>query len=216
MSKIRIGIADDHKLFRKGVIELLASDPGLEVVLEANSGTNLIEQMPTSKPDLVLMDLKMPGMDGMEATKFFKAHYPEVKIIVLSMIDDDKFILHLIKLGANGYLPKNTDPLELLNAIHTTATKGYYFNERISKVMMEGLHGPKQDAPSLNDNVQFSEREREVLQLLCDGLTTAEIAEKVFLSPRTVEGYRHRMIEKTDTRNTAGLVAYAIRKGLVQ
>lgn len=215
---VRVAIADDHVLFRKGLITILELDDDLEVIYDADNGEELIKKLEAQVPEVILMDLKMPVMDGMEATKLIKAKYPEVKILILSMYDEEKFIIHCLELGANGYLLKNTDPDEVVKAIHTVVEKDFYFNNHISTVMLKGLNQKTRakGKPQFDNSVELTKREREILELICKELTTPEMAEKLFISNRTVEGHRKNLLEKTGAKNTAGLVVFALKNELVE
>ena len=212
MKKIRIAIADDYKIFRDGLKVGLLNDDNLEVVLEADNGEELLQGFQTNLPDVVIMDLKMPIMDGMEATKIIKKKFPTVKVLVVTMYEDDKFIIHLMENGANGYLLKNTSAEEITKSIYAVHENGYYFNDVVNKALLKKLVLKGNLKPSFNQNVEFTERELEVLKLICAEKTAAEIGKEIFLSPRSVEGIRQRLIEKVGVRNTAGLVMFAIKK----
>lgn len=215
---VKVAVADDHVLFRKGLITILETDPNIEVVLDANNGKELIQQLDNGLPDVILMDLKMPEMDGMEATKIVKKKYPEIKVLVLSMYDEEQFIIYCLELGANGYLLKNTDPDEVMKAISVVIEKDFYFNDHISTVMMKGLHqkNRSKSKPKLVSGIQLTNREKEVLELICKEFTTPEIGEKLFISHRTVEGHRKNLLEKTGAKNTAGLVVFALKNELIE
>ena len=215
MKKIRIAIADDYKIFRDGLKVGLLNDDNLEVVLEADNGEELLEGFQTNLPDVVIMDLKMPIMDGMEATKIIKKKFPTVKVLVVTMYEDDKFIIHLMENGANGYLLKNTSAEEITKSIYAVHENGYYFNDVVNKALLKKLVLKGNLKPSFNQNVEFTERELEVLKLICAEKTAAEIGKEIFLSPRSVEGIRQRLIEKVGVRNTAGLVMFAIKNGII-
>ncbi len=215
MKKIRIAIADDYKIFRDGLKVGLASDENLEVVLEADNGEDLLLALPESRPDVILMDLKMPIMDGMEATKEVRKKFDHIKILVITMYDDDKFIIHLMEIGANGYLLKNADADEIRKSIYAVHENGYYFNDLVNKALLKKLVMKGQCKPSFNQNIELTERELEVLKLICDEKTAPEIGKEIFLSPRSVEGIRQRLIEKVGVRNTAGLVMFAVKNGMV-
>jgi len=215
MSKINIAIADDYKIFREGIKKCIASDKNMNVVLETDNGEDLVNNIETAKPDVVIMDLKMPIMDGMEATQLIRKKYPDLKVLVVTMYDDDKFIIHLMEIGANGYLLKNAEPDEIRKAIYTVKENGYYFNDLVNKALLKKLVIKANIKPSFNQNIELSERELEVLKLICEEKTAAEIARDIFLSPRSVEGIRQRLIEKVGVRNTAGLVLFAIKNGII-
>jgi DNA-binding NarL/FixJ family response regulator len=215
MSKIKIAIADDYKIFREGLKVGLSADDSLEVILEADNGEDLLKGLENVTPDVILMDLKMPIMDGMEATKEVRKKYPSVKVLVVSMYEDDKFIIHLMENGANGYLLKNTEPDEIRRSIYAVHENGYYFNDLVNKALLKKLVLKNNLKPSFNQNVELTEREQEVLKLICEEKTAGEIAKDIFLSPRSVEGIRQRLIEKVGVRNSAGLVMFAVKNGLV-
>ena len=216
MSKIKIAIADDYKIFREGLKVGLSSDQDLDVMLEADNGEDLIKELETHAPDVVLMDRKMPVMDGMEATKEIRKKYPNVKVLVVTMYDDDKFIIHLMEIGANGYLLKNAEPEEIKRSIHAVHENGYYFNDLVNKALLKKLVMKNNFKPSFNQNIDLTERELQVLKLICEEKTAVEIGKEIFLSPRSVEGIRQRLIEKVGVRNTAGLVMFAIKNGIVE
>ena len=215
MNKIRIAIADDYKIYRDGLKVGLSADDQFEVVLEADNGEELVNGIETAAPDVVLMDLKMPIMDGMEATKLIRKKFPSVKVLVVTMYDDDKFIIHLMENGANVYLLKNTEPDEIRRSIYAVHENGYYFNDLVNKALLKKLIIKNNFKPSFNQNIDLTERELQVLKLICEEKTAVEIGKEIFLSPRSVEGIRQRLIEKIGVRNTAGLVMFAIKNGLV-
>jgi len=214
MKKINIAIADDYKIFREGLKVSLAQDDNMEVIFEADNGEDLINAMSENKPDVIIKDLKMPIMDGMEATQLIRKKFNDVKVLVVSMYEDDKFIIHLMEIGANGYLLKNAEPDEIRKAIYAVYENGYYFNDLVNKALLKKLVLKNNFKPSFNENVDFTERELEVLKLICEEKTAAEIAKQIFLSPRSVEGIRQRLIEKIGVRNTAGIVMFAVKHGL--
>ena len=215
MKPVRVIIVDDHKLFRKGMAAMLNSVDGLEMIGEAGNGVELLELLTTTSADVILMDLDMPEMDGMEATPKVRALYPEIKILVISMHQEDKFILHLMENGANGYLLKDAEPEEVEEAIFSVVQNGFYFTDHISKVMLTGLVKKEKIIPTFNAQINLTQREKDVLDGICQELTTKEIADKLFLSPRTVDGYRNNLMEKIGAKNTAGLVVFAAKNGLL-
>ena len=216
-AKIKLTIADDHMLFRKGLSSMISECANIDLITEATNGRELIDTIEEDKkiPDVILMDLKMPEMDGIEATKYIKATHPDIKIIVLSMYDDDKFIIHMIESGANGYLLKNAEPEEVQNSIYAVMTNGYYFNDHVSTALLKGLVRKKKIIPSFNNKIHLTGREYEVLKMICDQMTNVEMAKKLCLSARTIEGYRKKLLVKIGAKNTAGLVMYAIKHNLV-
>lgn len=211
---IRLALADDQVLFRKGMALLLRDMAGARVVLECANGEELLAGLKSTNVDIVLLDLEMPVMDGMEAMRRMHLEFPAVKVIVLSSHDEEKFIAHLMELGANGYMLKTAEPDEIDTAIRSVAQNGFYLNDTVNRATLHGLVQKKQVKPTFNDIDPLSERELDVLRGICKELTTAEIAEKIFVSPRTVDFHRNNLLLKTGARNAAGLVVYAMTKGI--
>jgi DNA-binding NarL/FixJ family response regulator len=215
MSKIRIAIADDSSIFRDGLKVGLARDDNFELVLEAASGEELVSGIERIPTDVVLMDLKMPGMDGMEATKVIRSQWDHVKVLAVTMYDDEKFIIHLMENGANGYLLKNADSAEIRKAIYCVFENGYYFNDLVNKALLKKLVIKANLTPTFRPDIDLSDRELQVLHLICEEKTNVEIGQTIFLSSRSVEGIRQRLIEKVGARNTAGLVLFAVKNGII-
>jgi DNA-binding NarL/FixJ family response regulator len=215
-NKIRIVIADDEDLFRKGVAYLL-KEQGLDVMYEASNGIQLIQYLQGLKeyPDVILMDIKMPDLNGVEATKQVSRQFPEIKIIALSSYITSTFISNMLQVGAASYIPKNASPEEMITTIHNVAENGFYYNsfmrQHISQDRIKTLHNSK----SIFDDNLLTKREYEILHLICKQKSAAEIGELLDLSPRTVEGHRNNLLLKTDSKNVAGLVLYAIRNSLI-
>ena len=219
MRKIKLALCDDHNLFRVGLASILTQIPDFELILEAANGQELIDKIPRKTPDVVLLDLQMPVLDGTATADYLRENHPLIKIVVLTMHDEDRMVLHLLEKGVSGYLLKDADPGEVEKAIRKVMDDGVYLNDFVSRAMLRKMTNTpttvKQSSSFYNSKVLLSEREKEVLKLICEGLSTAEISEKIFLSPRTVEGHRLRILEKTGTKNTAGMVAYAFKNNLV-
>ncbi|HRP56057.1 response regulator transcription factor [Agriterribacter sp.] len=215
MSIIKVAIADDHKIFRKGVILSLRQYTNIKFVLEAENGEELLTGLPVAEPDVVLMDLRMPVKDGIEATKTISRQYPDLRVIVLTMYEDERFVSHLMENGANGYLLKSADPAEIKKAIVEVMARGYYLNNFVNKVLLKKSHARTKSIPSLTNEVVISDKEREVLRLLCMEFTATEIAQKMEISPRTVEAIKDRMMERYSVKNTAGLVFFAVKNNLI-
>lgn len=216
MNTIQIALVDDHALFRKGMAALLEDEESMQVIFEAESGEDLFEKLLHDKPQLILMDLEMPGMDGIEATERISKEYPEIKVIALTMHEDAKFISRLMEVGASAYLLKNSDMGEVEIAIRAVMENGFYFNDRVSKAMVGALMQKNRVQPTFNALDPLTNREIEVLKLVCEELSSEEIADRIHLSPRTVEGYRRKLLEKTGARNLAGLVVYAVKHGFYE
>ncbi|MFT4031747.1 MAG: response regulator transcription factor [Siphonobacter sp.] len=213
--RIRLALADDHALFRKGLAKIMQMYSDIVVMIEAQDGQELLDKMALEMPQVVLLDLEMPVLDGIKATEQIRLHFPEVKIIIISLHNDDGFVTHLMELGVNGYLIKDTDPDEVALAVRTVVKEGYYYGPFLTKVMHRKLvERSRAKKPVLGVKSQLSSRELEVLQLICEGLTNAQIADKLFLSDRTVEGHRTRIMEKIGAKNTAAMVVYAVKNGL--
>lgn len=213
---INIAVVEDQVLFRECFVANIRRFGHLNIMAEAGNGRELLDMIAgaTVKPDIVLTDLRMPEMNGLEVTQHLRATYPEIKIIVLSVLGDEKYVSSMVQQGVNGYLAKNAELEEVCRAIESVHEKGFFFND----TMMKGLQADSQKKTkisrfNLTDNL--TRRELEVLDLICREFTTHEIAEKLFLSVRTVEGHRNNLLEKTGARNTAGLVIFALRHELV-
>ncbi len=215
METIRIAIADDHKLFRRGVILSLRPYTQLEFVLEAENGQELLDKLGESSAQVVLMDLRMPGMDGIETTKAISKQFPDVKVLILTMYEDERFVYHLMENGVNGYLLKNAEPQEIRKAIQEVMSKGYYLNQFVNRILLKKSHARANVTPDLRSEIVLSDKEREVLRGICMEYTAAEIAEKMSISPRTVESIKDRLMERFGTKNTAGLVFFAVKNELI-
>ena len=219
MRKINIAIADDEQLFRSGIRFLLERKANLNVVFEAENGQELIDFVTNTEefPDVILMDLKMPEVNGVEATKIIHKTHPDIKIIALTSYDGKSFITNMIDVGASSYLLKNTSPKTVIHTINEVFEKGFYYDEKVLKIIHENIisSSGKRIKSDLDKNL-LSKREIGVLELICDQFTTTEIAEKLFISPRTVEGHRNNLLLKTQSKNVAGLVIYGIQKKLIE
>ncbi|ASU36527.1 response regulator transcription factor [Mucilaginibacter xinganensis] len=214
MGRIKLAIADDHKIFRNGLKATLEDCADFDLVLEASNGKQLMGMLNDVTPDVILMDIKMPEMDGIQTTTAVKQKYKNIKVLALSMFNEDKYIVDMMKAGASGYLLKNAEPEEIIEAISTVYNKDYYFNEHLSITLIKQLAGNNQPG-STQSLADFNEREIEVLRLVCQEYSNQEIADKICLSIRTVEGYRARLFEKTRSKNLVGLVIFAIKTGII-
>src|SRR5665213_115361 len=203
--KIHIAIIDDHTLFRNGVASLMGEFEELKVVFEAENGEQM-QQMLTNHPapHVILMDINMPVMNGYDAARWLRDKYPQIKILALSMFEDDKAVIRMIKSGASGYVLKESKPRDLLEAIKIINEKGVYINEMVSGKLLRSV-SDKEEAP------EFSKKELEFLKLCCSELTYKEIADQLFVSPRTVDNYREALFLKLNLKSRSGLVLYAIQ-----
>ena len=215
MDVIKVAIADDHKIFRKGVILSLRPYSNIKFVLEAENGDELLAGIAEAAPDVVLMDLRMPQKDGIETTKVLNKQYPNIFVLVLSMHDDERFVSHLMENGANGYLLKNAEPQEIRRAIMDVFEKGYYLNNFVNRILIKKAHSKQKTLPSLNNDITISDKEKDVLKFICMEFTAQEIAQKMDISPRTVEAIKDRLMERFGSKNTAGLVFFAVKNNLV-
>jgi len=207
-NKIHIAIVDDHTLFRNGVAALMAEFDELEVVFEAENGQQMQQALARhSQPDVILMDINMPVMDGYASAKWVKQNYPKIRVLALSMFEDDKAVIQMIKCGAGGYVLKESRPRELLEAIKAIHEKGVYINEMVSGKLLRSV-ADKEDLPDI------SKKELEFLKLCCSELTYKEIADQMFVSPRTVDNYREALFLKLNLKSRSGLVLYAIQNGI--
>lgn len=215
---IKVALADDEALFRKGMALLLSDYDDLEITLEASDGEDLIQKLRTiiTLPDVLLLDMKMPKLNGVEAAKVLQEEFPKLKIVVLSTYFSKAFIINMIELGAGAYLPKNSTPDEVVGTIREVYHNGFSYNQAVLEVIRENMiQKTKPKIPS-SFNIEITAREREILQLICEEYTTPEIAEKLYISPRTVDGHRNNLLEKLGCKNVAGLVVYAIQYQLVK
>lgn len=215
MEVIKVAIADDHKIFRKGVVLSLRPFTNIKFVQEAENGEDLLSGIAASEPDVVLMDLRMPLKDGIETTKVLSKQYPHIHVIVLSMYEDERFVYHLMENGAHGYLLKNAEPQEIRKAIMEVHEKGYYLNNFVNRILLKRSHAKQKTVPSLNNEITLTEKERDVLKFICMEFTAQEIAQKMDISPRTVEAIKDRLMERFGSKNTAGLVFFAVKNNLV-
>lgn len=207
---IQIALADDHRLFRSGIVSLISNLPGFKVLFEAGNGRELIDKItPKVQPDIILLDINMPELDGMEAAKWLKENYPGIKIIVLSMFQDAEKVLAMIKLGVKGYLLKDSEPYEFEDALIKVAAGELFYPSFVTKYLVKSLD--KQD-----EQIRLNTREVEFLKLAGTELTYKEIADRMCISARTVDGYRDQLFEKLNIKSRVGLVLYAIKNNLIQ
>jgi len=214
MANIKLLLADDHKIVRDGIKLMLEPQAGIDVVAEAQNGNEVLKNLEHQVVDLVVMDINMPDMDGITATKKIKEKHPNVKVLALTMSNDDLHIRQMIQAGASGYIMKSAGRNELKEAIETIMSGKHYFSDEATQsIMMDLVKGKgKSSAP---DPIHITDRELEILELIIKEFTNQEIAEKLYISSRTVDAHRRNLLQKTGARNTAGLVKYAFQHNLI-
>ena len=206
MDAIKIILVDDEVLFRIGISFLLGRESNIDIIFEASNGEDLISYLQNNTnnhPDIIIMDLKMPVLNGVEATKIIRKEFPELKIIALTSYDSKSFVANMIDVGAVSYLIKNATPQELLITINEVASKGFYYTDYVMKIIQDDVLTTKKTKSNFDSNF-LSPRESEVLKLICLQKSTVEIADQLFISPRTVEGHRNNLLLKGESRNIAG------------
>jgi len=215
MELIKVAIADDHQIFRRGVILSMRSYTDIKFVMEAENGEDLLAKIPEAAPDVILCDLKMPLKDGIDTTKQITKDFPTIRVIILTMYEDERFVGHLMDCGAAGYLLKSTDPSEIKKAIMEVMRTGFYLNPFVNKVLIKKNYSKQKFNPTLTTEIVVSEREKEVLTLVCMEYTATEIAQKMDISSRTVEAIKDRLMERFGVKNSVGLVFYAMKNQLI-
>lgn len=215
---IKIALTDDEALFRKGMSALITDFGGMEVVLEAGGGDILLHQlsMTDTLPDVLLLDLNMASLNGIETAKILQYKYPSIQVIILSSYFSKAFVINLIEMGASAYLPKNAQPETVEQTIREVVDKGFSYSNEVMQIIRDNMvqkNRPKLKTPF---KISLTKREQEILSLICNQATTAEIAKKLFISSRTVEGHRNNLLQKLGCRNTAGLVVFALQYQLVE
>jgi DNA-binding NarL/FixJ family response regulator len=211
----KIAFVDDQELFRKGVISLNDDVPAFELLFEANNGKELIEKLKKHIPELVLLDLDMPIMNGFETTAYLKQHYPNIKIIILTGHHEDTIIRKAIKQGAHGFLNKNTNIQAIKLAIEAVMSNGYYFNDKVSAALVKSMMKENLLEPTFKDVIQLTDKEIEVLSCIAIGDSTQEVANKLFVSENTVKTHRQHIIDKTKSKNIIAALMYAIKNNLL-
>lgn len=218
MDKINIAIADDELLFLQGLIAILENEAHINILFDAKDGKDLIAQLRIADilPEIVITDLKMPVLNGVEVTKIISKEFPNIKVIALTSYFSKPFILNMISIGAVAYLAKNSTPSLMIKTIEEVHDKGFYYDQQVLKYVHESITNPKdKKTKSTFDSNYFTKREIEILELICKQFTTNDIGEKLFISPRTVEGHRNNLLLKTESKNVAGLVLYALKNKIV-
>jgi len=214
--KYKLMLVDDHKLFRDGLKFVINQMDNLEVVAEASNGVEFLELLDKQEVDLVLMDISMPELDGIEATRQATAKYPGIKILVISMFCDEEYYYQMVQAGVMGFVLKEFGKNELESAINAVINGENYFSQKLLRDIILNLNTPNKAKKLQNEpDTKLTKRELEVLKLICEGLSNAQIAEKLFISIRTVEGHKSNLISKTGVKNTISLVMYALKNNLV-
>ena len=215
VNQIKVAIADDHKIFRDGLKMALKDKDYLKMLWEAEDGKDLLHKLRIKQPDVLLMDIRMPKLDGTNAISLIRKEYEGIKIIVLTMYDQQEMITKMMEMGANAYLSKTTDPDEIYKAILTCMNDDFYFNDLVNKAVLLKLQHKRTVRQFYPMPVKFSEKELNILKHIAQDKTTDEISKEVFLSPRTIETIRQKMKEKVGAKTIAGLVMYALRNNLI-
>lgn len=212
MKKIKVTLVDDHALFRNGLKILLDMNSDIKVIAEATNGKEFIENLSSNMPDIVLMDINMPIMDGIEATEIANRNYPDIKIIALSMFGEEEYYYKMINAGVKGFLLKNSEINEVIEAITQVNVGNSYFSQELLYNVIKNFKPHKEH---LDDTAALSKRELQVLEEICKGLSNQEIADNLFISKRTVDKHRANLLSKTNSKNTANLIMYAIKNKLI-
>ncbi|MCB0650377.1 MAG: response regulator transcription factor [Saprospiraceae bacterium] len=212
---ITILIADDHKVFREGIISILNEVEDITIIAEAGDGREVMERLKEVRPQIILMDISMGDTSGIETTRQVREAYPEIKVLVLSMHSESAYIVKMLQIGASGYLLKDTGKEEMIRAIRTVAEGDTYYSQKVSSAIVEHLSAPGK-AKKEKGGIPLTKREVEILRLIAEEYSNPEIAEKLFISIRTVDTHRRNLLEKLGIKNTAGLVKYAIKHGIAE
>jgi two-component system, NarL family, response regulator DegU len=215
-SKLRVFIADDHTLFRKAMVNLLQTFERVSGVKDAENGKELLTLIKFEQPDVAIVDLQMPIMDGAETCEKILQHYPEIKIIVLTMHDSEKYVLHMMEMGVHAFLLKNTEPEEFEKAIHSVVDKDFYHNDLVAAVLRKNMREKRSGERPVFKSHNLTDREQEILQLVCQELTLKEISDRLSISENTARNHRVNIMEKIGVKNTVGLVKYAYEVGIIQ
>jgi DNA-binding NarL/FixJ family response regulator len=215
-TKTNVAVADDHVLLRRGLANLIRSLDEYDVVFEADNGKDFIEKLNAEMlPQIVLMDINMPEMDGYDTTLWIKKNHPEIKVLSLSMYDDEQSIIRMLKCGAKGYILKDIEPAEFKKALDELVRKGFYYSEIVSGKLIHAINSFDEPEKKIKKLLPLNDREIEFLKSVCTEMTYKEIADKMFLSARTIDGYRNDLFEKLNVKTRVGLVMYAIKNGIV-
>lgn len=215
-SCLNVIIADDHALFRAGVKTALSLKKDIRIIGEADNGQQLLHLLKHLEPDVILLDIQMPVMDGISTLPEIKKLYPGIRIIMLTMHNDHSMISRLMELGANAYLTKNSDSEVIYDAIRTCYSNEYYFNDLTNKALLDGLRTRRNTDTFTPSDAKLNDKEKHILKLMCEEKSTKEIADLVSLSPRTVEAIRDKLKSKTGAKSMAGLIMYAVKSGIIE
>lgn len=219
MSNIKLFVVDDHPIFVDGIVNLLKDTPGFEIIGTASNGQEFLDKIKTEQPDIVLMDINMPVMDGIEATQELKIRYPKIKVIALTMFNDIRFIKELLEIGAKGYVLKNISREDLIKAVNTVSEGKPFLDSAVQEKVISSMSSSdeedfdEKEADLMVQNI--TSRELEILQLIALGMTSQDISQKLFISKNTVETHRKNLLAKLNVKNTASLLKFAYKKGLV-
>ncbi|MDQ6814725.1 MAG: response regulator transcription factor [Bacteroidota bacterium] len=213
---IHLALADDHKIFRDGIRVAMKNRDFIRILWEAEDGKDMMHKLKLKKPDILIMDLKMPNTDGIKALQLIRREYEDLKVIILSMYDDKETITKMMEHGANAYLTKTADADEIYKAVLTCMNEDFYFNDLVNSAVLLKLQSKKSVKRFYSDTVKFNEKELKILKLISEDKTTEEISEDVFLSPRTVETIRQNMKIKVGVKTIAGLLMYGMRNHLIE
>jgi DNA-binding NarL/FixJ family response regulator len=217
MEKIKIILVDDHQIVRDGIKALLNDAEDIDVISEAASYNELREKLKLQDPDIIVMDISLPEMSGLEITKLLSETHPDLKVLILSMYTGEDFIFNAIKSGAKGYLPKNTTRKEIIDAIHAVYNNNEYYSESISKVILKSYVQKAKTSDNIPERAEdkLSGREIEILKYFAGGMTNQEIADKLYISIRTVESHKNHIMQKLELKSTVELIKYAIKNKIV-
>jgi len=214
--EITVAIAEDQAIFRQGLVNLINTFENVRVLFSSENGKELLEKLPEQQPDLIMLDFRMPELNGIETSRLIRQRYPDVRVLILSMYDDPEFVESAIANGANGYLSKDDEPAEIAKAIYSTMEMGYYMNDRTSKMLLSKMMKEGTVKPVfVSEDVLFTEMELQIIQLISEEWTTQEIAVELHRSKRTIESIRTLIMQKIGCRNAVGVVLYALKNSLI-
>jgi two-component system, NarL family, invasion response regulator UvrY len=215
---VSLALVDDHTLFRKGLISLIEMvGEQYSVLFEADNGVDMQQKIDRNNlPDIVLMDISMPGMDGFECVQWLRENYPQIRVLVISMVENEETVVRMLKQGVKGYLCKDVEPREFREALHSIINKGYYYTDFITGKLVYSLQHKEGGEEYQKISSLISDREKQFLEMACSEMTYSEIASKMYLSPKTIDGYRDSLFAKLNVRSRVGLALYAVKHGLVK